>query len=206
MQLVLNRREKEQLVIELYRQGKTIREIAAAAHLSFSDIGSIVRRIDGRDNDVGIEAKIDIKNKSRETKAMFLFKNGKKPIDVAIELDISASEIEDILQEFWALNDLHELTFVYNEIKTFLPSFLKLFHCLKKNKSLSERQIFNVLKYVGDDLPKLTDRVQCLSNDVINLETKKRNVMNQLIIWNAQLDDLGGEIDIKNQQLKRMGK
>jgi hypothetical protein len=186
LQLVLNRREKEQLVIELYRQGKTIREIAAAAHLSFSDIGSIVRRIDGRDNDVGIEAKIDIKNKSRETKAMFLFKNGKKPIDVAIELDISASEIEDILQEFWALNDLHELTFVYNEIKTFLPSFLKLFHCLKKNKSLSERQIFNVLKYVGDDLPKLTDRVQCLSNDVINLETKKRNVMNQLIIWNAQ--------------------
>jgi len=206
LQLVLNRREKEQLVIELYRQGKTIREIAAAAHLSFSDIGSIVRRIDGRDNDVGIEAKIDIKNKSRETKAMFLFKNGKKPIDVAIELDISASEIEDILQEFWALNDLHELTFVYNEIKTFLPSFLKLFHCLKKNKSLSERQIFNVLKYVGDDLPRLTDRVQCLSNDVINLETKKRNVMNQLIIWNAQLDDLGGEIDIKNQQLKRMGK
>jgi hypothetical protein len=135
LQLVLNRREKEQLVIELYRQGKTIREIAAAAHLSFSDIGSIVRRIDGRDNDVGIEAKIDIKNKSRETKAMFLFKNGKKPIDVAIELDISASEIEDILQEFWALNDLHELTFVYNEIKTFLPSFLKLFHCLKKIKA-----------------------------------------------------------------------
>jgi hypothetical protein len=203
---VLNKYDKEQLVIELHSQGKTIREIAAAAHLSFTDIGAIIRKIDGRDNDDGAEAKIDIKNKSRETKAMFLFKNGKKPIDVAIELDISASEIEDILQEFWALNDLHELTFVYNEIKTFLPSFLKLFHCLKKNKSLSERQIFNVLKYVGDDLPKLTDRVQCLSNDVINLETKKRNVMNQLIIWNAQLDDLGREIDIKNKQLKRMSK
>jgi len=28
---------------------------------------------------------------------MFLFKSGKKPIDVAIELDISGSEIEDIL-------------------------------------------------------------------------------------------------------------
>jgi hypothetical protein len=30
--------------------------------------------------------------------------------------------------------------------------------------------------------------------------------MNQLIIWNAQLYDLGREIDIKNQQRKRMGK
>jgi hypothetical protein len=40
----------------------------------------------------------------------------------------------------------------------------------------------------------------------MNLEGQKRNVMNQLIIWNAQLDDLGREIDIKNQQLKRMGK
>ena len=30
--------------------------------------------------------------------------------------------------------------------------------------------------------------------------------MDQLIIWNAQLSDLGKAIDIKNQQLKRMGK
>ena len=53
---------------------------------------------------------------------------------------------------------------------------------------------------------QLTDRIQCLSNDVINLEDKKRNLLNQLIIWNAQLSDLGNAIDIKNQQLKRMDK
>jgi hypothetical protein len=53
--------------------------------------------------------------------------------------------------------------------------------------------------------PKLTERVHCLRNDIINLEDKKRDAMNQLIIWNAQLYDLGKEIDIKNQQRKRMG-
>ena len=63
---------------------------------------------------------------------------------------------------------------------------------------LGEKQIFNVLKYVGEELPELTDRVQCLRNDVIKLEAKKRNVMNQLIIWNAQLSDLGTAIDLKN--------
>jgi hypothetical protein len=198
---VLNRRDKEPLVIKLHQQGKTIREIASAAHLSFTDIGSIIRKIDGRDDKTK-----DVKNKSKDTQALYLFSTGKKPVDVAIELDVSASEVQNILEEFWALNDLHELTFVYNEIRTFLPSFLKLFHCLKNNKMLDERHISNVLRYIGNDLPQLTDRVQCLSNDVINLEDRKRNLMNKIILWNAQLSDLGKEIDIKNKQLKRMGK
>jgi hypothetical protein len=202
---VLNKYDKEQLVIDLHGQGKTIREIASAAHLSFSDIGTIIRRADGHDKEGDIETK-DLKNKSTDTKALWLFSINKKPIEVAIELNLSASEVHEIQEEYWALNQLHELTFVYNEIKAYLPSFLKLFHCLKKNKMLDEKYILDILKYVGDDLPQLTDKVQCLSNDVINLEAKKRNVMNQLIIWNAQLDDLGREIDIKKQQLKRMGK
>ena len=147
-----------------------------------------------------------MKNKTKTTQALHLFKSGKKPIDVVIELDISANEIEDILQEYWMLNQLDELTLVYYEIKTFLSSFLKLFHCLKKHKMLSEKNISDVLRYVGNDLPLLTDRIQCLRNDVIDLEDKKRNLLNELIIWNAQLSDLGRAINLKNQQLKRMGK
>ena len=130
---VLNKYDKEQLVIELHSQGKTIRQIAAAAHLSFSDIGTIIRREDGHDKDDDIETK-DLKNKTKTTQALHLFKSGKKPIDVAIELDISANEMEDMLQEYWVLNQLDELALVYLEVKTFLPSFLKLFHCLKKDK------------------------------------------------------------------------
>jgi transposase len=131
--VILNRREKEQLVIKLHQEGKTIREIASAAHLSFGVIGTIIRRSDGHDKDSDIETK-DLKNKSKDTQALFLFSKGKKPIEVAIELNLSASEVQNLLEEFWALNELHELAFVYNEIKTFLPSFLKLFHCLKKTK------------------------------------------------------------------------
>ena len=206
MQVVLNRRDKEQLVIKLHQERKTIREIASSAHMSFGDIGKIINRIDGQDNDDRVEAKIDFKNKSRETKALWLFSNGKKPIDVAIELDLTASEVHEMQEEFWALNGLYDLAFVYNEVKAYLPSFLKLFHCLKKHKMLSEKNISDVLRYVGYDLPQLTDRIQCLRNDVIDLEDKKRNLLNELTIWNAQLSDLGRAIDLKNQQLKRMGK
>jgi hypothetical protein len=201
MQAILNRRDKEQLVIELHSQGKTIRQIAATAHLSFTDIGNIIKKIDGRDSGTK-----DIKNKSKDTQALFLFSCGKKPIEVAVELDLTASEIHDIQEEYWALNDLHELAFVYNEIRAYLPSFLQLFRYLKQCKMLNEKQISNILRYIGDDLPKLTDRVHCLRNDIISLEDKKRDAINQLILWHAQLDDVRREIEIKNQQRKRMGK
>ena len=49
MQALLNKKEKEQLVIQLYQDGKTIRDIAHAAHLSFGDIGKIIKRLDGED-------------------------------------------------------------------------------------------------------------------------------------------------------------
>jgi hypothetical protein len=191
MQAVLNRQDKEQLVIELHSQGKNIREIAAKAHLPFGDIGAIIRKIDGQDsNDDEIAGNKDVKNKSRETKELWLFSNRKTPIKVAIELDLTASEVHDIQEEYWVLNDLHELSFVYNEVKAFLPSFLQLFRCLKKTKMPREKQISNILKYIGGDLPKLTDRVYCLSNDLINLEDRKRNLMDQVIIWNTRLCDV----------------
>jgi hypothetical protein len=198
---VLNRQDKQHLVIELYRQGKTIREIASVAHLSFRDIGSIIRKIDGRD-----DVTKDIKNKSRETKALWLFSNGKKPIEVAVELDLTASEVHEIQEEFWALNDLHELALVYGEIKSYLPSFLKLFHCLKDHRMLDEKNISKFIRNANYDLSDLENRVQCLSNEIINLEGQKRNSMNKVILWNAQLSDLGKAIEIRNQQLKRMSK
>ena len=72
--------------------------------MSFKDIGIIIKRIDGRPNDDDL----DLRNKSKTTQAMYLFKSGKKPIDVAIELDISANKIEDIPQEYWQMQMLLE--------------------------------------------------------------------------------------------------
>ena len=78
MQVVLNRRDKEQLVIKLHQEGKTIREIASSAHMSFGDIGKIINRIDGRDNDDRVEAKINIKKQvQRYTSFVSIFKRKK---------------------------------------------------------------------------------------------------------------------------------
>ena len=44
---VLNKYDKEQLVIKLHKAGKTIRDIAQAVHISFTDIGKIIRKMIG---------------------------------------------------------------------------------------------------------------------------------------------------------------
>ena len=60
--------------------------------------------------------------------------------------------------------------------------------------------VVELFRYANYDLSDLTNRVECLSNEIINLEGQKRNLMNKVILWNAQLSDLGKAIDHKNQQ------
>jgi prefoldin subunit 5 len=205
MQIVLNKKEKEQLAIKLYQDGQPIREIARQTHLSFGSIGKIIRTINNGDDSCS--------SKSKSTKALYLFKTGKKPIDVAIELDISSSEVENLRQEFWELNQLHELEFLFNEIKNYFPSFIRLFNLLKRNKLLGEERVSKFLRYAEYDLPTLETKIQNLTGEVIELEWKKKDLNNTITLWNAQLRDLGqtitqyqNAIEIKKQQLTRMDK
>jgi cytidylate kinase len=40
----MTRNQKEQYVIQLYTEGKTFKEIARLTHMSFRDIGAIIKR------------------------------------------------------------------------------------------------------------------------------------------------------------------
>jgi hypothetical protein len=148
----------------------------------------------------------DLKCKTKDTQAFWLFSRGKKPIDVAIELDLSASQVHEMQEEFWALNDLHELTFVYTEIKTFLPSFLKLFQSLKEFGMLNEQSLSNFLKYAGHDLPELTYRMQQLANDVIDLESKKKLSIDALAQLTDTLSWYHNNIELNKQILSDLDK
>lgn len=184
----MNKKEKEQLVIKLHQESKTIREIASAAHMSFSDIKKIIGRIDGNAGDT------DLRSRSKATQAMNLFKTGKKPIDVAIELDLPESEVNDLQQEYWALIQLYELPLVYQELKNDMDSFLELFKLLKKNKMLGEKHISKILRYAGYDLPLLENKIRELRSNVIELEFRKKDLKDTINLQSAQLFDLGQAI------------
>jgi transposase len=198
LQVISTKKEKEELVVKLYQDGKTIREIAAQAHLSFGTIGKIISLLNGVENNDTISS--DMNNKSKTTQALSLFSQGKRPIEVAIKLDLPASKIEDILQEFWVLNKLDELALVYLEIKYHLDLFLNLFHIMKKNKLINEKDIKTILKHASD-LPSLKNKFRSFANAVLELEIKKKELSTQLFHLGLAINQYQNVIDIKKEKL-----
>ena len=139
---MLTRQEKEKLVIQLYNQGKTIREIAREVRISFRDIGLILKKASGEK-----EEKQDKEQSllSPSSQAYRLFSEGKSLIDVAISLDLSESETTKYYEEYLNLKQMHELRMVYKEIGADIMHFLKLFRILKKER-MNPEHVVNFLE------------------------------------------------------------
>jgi transcriptional regulator len=83
----MNLEEKKNLVIQLHKEGKTQREIAQVAHMSIRDISKIIRKLEGI--------------QSEETQALDLFYQGKKPIEVAVELNLNAQKTSKFYKDYY---------------------------------------------------------------------------------------------------------
>jgi DNA-binding CsgD family transcriptional regulator len=137
---MLTRQEREQNVLDLYNQGKTIRDIAKELRMSFRDIGAILKKVSGE-----MEEKQDNKESlSLSNKAYCLFSKGKTPIQVAIRLNLSETETTKFYQEYWNLEQMHELRMVYEEIGANIVHFLELYR-LSKDAHMNPRQVINLL-------------------------------------------------------------
>jgi intein-encoded DNA endonuclease-like protein len=81
----MNREEKEDYVIRLYKENKSTREIAKLTHMSFRDIGVITKKLKlESDGEKGpLEEDDDIKSKSKTTQALKLFSELQSPVEVA---------------------------------------------------------------------------------------------------------------------------
>jgi hypothetical protein len=187
---MLSRTEKEQRVIELHQQGKTIREIAQEVRMSFGDIGYIIRKVTGPEDNNNIP----LTTLSKDSQAFALFSEGKKPIDVAIKLDLGADVVDRLYQQFWRLEGIYQLNLVYKEIRRYLPSFLKLFKIMKQQKMMSEQDVVEALKF-GKQLPQLKDQFQLLVDEINSLECKKNSLR-------AVLSALQNQINTSKNSLK----
>jgi hypothetical protein len=190
--MITSREEKERRVIELYKQGKTIREIAKEVHMSFASIGSITKKVNGEDK---------TKVLSIDTQALKLFSQDKKPLEVAIALDLSANQVEELYKQFWRLNDLHQLTLIYEEIKQYLPEFLQLFKIIKENKMDNKKDIVNALKY-ADQLPCLENEFQTLLNQIGMLKNKKMVSQTDLVFFQKQISDSKKSLNLHELDLE----
>jgi len=124
----MNRQEKEQHIVGLYKEGKSIREIATLMHMSFRDIGPIIKKVKSEaDGERGqLEDHDDIRSKSKDTQAIKLFSELKTPVEVAIALDLPADQVHAIYLKYWKLDGMYRLAEIYDEAKYDLHALLEL--------------------------------------------------------------------------------
>jgi transposase len=193
--MVITRKERERLVLELYNQGKTIREIAKEVRMSFRDIGIILNKTleekteaskEQRQDNNGIENNQQESHLSLATQAYKLFSDRKTPLEVAIALNLE-SEATKFYKEYWKLKRLHNLTLIYEETKGDIEPFLKLYR-LSKAKDMSVKQVVNLLEIANTNLPDIQYRYERLKRELNTLEFDKQQSHRTMAYFNNQIE------------------
>jgi hypothetical protein len=205
----MNREEKEQYTIQLYKEGKSIREIAELVHMSFRDIGAVIRKVKlEADGERPIKRKEDddIRTKSKTTQAIKLFSELNSPVEVAIELDLPADQVRTIYQEFWELEGMHGLAQIYEEAKYDLHDLLRL-HKIVKDLGMEKQDIINVLEFVKyNQLRTLQAKAESLRNDINRLEAEKTKATSQYFKLKRMIGESEQTLAQKRKEMTDMDK
>jgi hypothetical protein len=195
------REEREQHVIELYKQGKTIREIAQDVHMSFGSIGSIIRKLNGEEDNTeegGEQQKVI--HLSKETLAFKLFLDGKNCVEVVIALDIKPEEAETLYIEFLRLSGLDKLVTMYKEAGLNIQILLNLFRIITR-RGMNEQDIMNLLN-LAKEIPVLKEVYEQLVKDVDDLDHKKCNLIEELSFLQNEESKLRNALKWYESELK----
>ena len=125
--MILTREGKEKLVLDLYNEGKSTREIAQIAHMSFRDIGFIIDKKEKEQESKEGQTRQGILS----TQAYKLFSEGKTPEEVAIALNLRQTQVTEFYTEHWKLKGLYMLNQIYEEIKDGIGPFMNLYQLAK---------------------------------------------------------------------------
>jgi DNA-binding CsgD family transcriptional regulator len=201
--------EREGRVLELYDQGKNTREIAKEMRMSLRDIGFILKK--GQVNH-GITATImdngsnssnsNNNNKpanEKATQAYKLFSEGKKPVEVAIQLNLSEKEATRYFTEYWKLKRLYSLYHIYQESKGNLSYILKLFRLAKRQGITADNiEWFVSMVNIGTyNIPELQKQYAKLQDEVQVIDHQK-------VVSKAELDNMNNQISMLRRTMYQL--
>ena len=201
--LDMNRAEREEYVISLYKENKSTREIAKLTHMSFRDIGAITKKLklEAGGERGSLEEDDDIKSKSKTTQALKLFSELESPVEVAIALDLPADQAQAICLEYWRLDGMYRLAQIYEEAKYDLYSLLRL-HKIVKDLEMTEHDIKNVLELAKyNELRHLQRKVEYLRYEISTLEMERMKSNNQLFKLNTAIHEFEENLAQKRREL-----
>src|SRR5918995_4012423 len=203
--MVLTRQEKEKLILDLYNEGKTYKQIAEIARVSPRDIKPVLEKAEKeREKELGINTQegnngsTGNQNQTQKTstssQAYRLFSEGKTPLDVAIELNLKEPEATKYYRQYWKLRQLHNLYLIHEEIGDDIFHIVKL-HRRMRAGGIEVEQAIHLIKIANNDLHALEQKYQKLKRDVNSLESRKFEEY-------RTLNDLQDQIDCSERMLK----
>src|SRR5918995_628571 len=140
-------------------------------------------------------------------KAYKLFSEGKRPLEVASELNLPGPQVQQFYSEYWNLRKMHKLVTIYQEIQDSIEYFLKVFR-LGKEKGVTPEQIMKLIQ-MADSIHKLQEKFQQLQSDVIELGMKKsvgkerlETLQNEIEAAQEKLDSVNEVFNMKYEELK----
>ena len=167
----MNLEEKKNLIIQLHKEGKTQREIAQVARMSVRDISKIIRTLEGIPEE-----------KSIETQALELFYQGKKPIEVAVDLNLNAPKTSKLYKDYLKLEGFHKLVLLYEEINDNLSLFLKLYYTIIQN-GIKLNEIVNLIKN-SNEFANLKTAILIKKNELYSIEGRIKQYQAQMMMAN----------------------
>ena len=174
----LNKFEKEIKVMELHKQGKTIRQIAPEVRMSFRDISKKIKEYDKtlrlqqtKQEENNQSSKI--KKPSISSQAYKLFNDGKTPVQVAIDLDIDFEKVRRHWTEFLRLRNMKKLYNIYVENEFHLDYLFKIDYFLLRNE-IPIRDMENILR-IAHETTKLYQIHSNLKTEIEKKEQMKNN-------------------------------
>jgi hypothetical protein len=168
--MVLTREEKEKLVLDLYNEGKSTREIAPITHISFRDIGCIIDKKEKEKETIEGQ----VQQITRSTQAYKLFSDGSTPEEVAIALNLRQPQETELYTEHWKLNGLYMLDQIYEEIRDDIGYFVNLYR-LAKAAGMNVQHVNRLLEIANNDLPAVELRYERLKREAATLEFDRAN-------------------------------
>jgi len=199
----MTRIEKEECVIRLYKENKSTREIAKLMHISFRDMGVVIKKAKLKAAVEGgkLEEEDDVKSKSITTQAIKLFSELKTLVEVAIALDLPVDRVKAIYQEYWELGGMYRLAQIYEEAKYDLHDLLRL-HRIVKDLRMEKQDIINVLEFVKYNQSRtLQWKAAYLRYQINKLEEEKTEAMEHLFKLKRMILELEETLAQKRKEM-----
>jgi hypothetical protein len=169
--------DRKRRVIDLYfNQHKSYAEIAQIERIWPRDMHAIIKEEEARRQ----KYRHQQRHQEMSAKAYKLFSEGKRPVQVAITLNLGLSQITKLCIDYWKLKRLHILNLIHKETNGKLEPFLKLYKELIKKRRMSIEQVVNVVEIAIYKLPHMESLYEQVKEQVKNMQCTIQRLENDI--------------------------